>query len=239
MDILEEHSGCNDQPMVTGKRSKRLRSSSSGEFICNSSSVIHSSPEDEDMANCLILLARGGSQAIEEDQTKPTMENIKFIRRKFTEMSTAGVGVYVYECKTCSRTFSSFQALGGHRASHKKPTIDRKRSPISAQLPIRILLSIENKSKIYECSICGSEFASGQALGGHMRRHRSVTKIRNYIDTASFHDEEKKRNMLALDLDLNLPAPPDDEMELHFRFSSASQQPRLVLSAAALVDCHY
>ncbi|KAG2291072.1 hypothetical protein Bca52824_037741 [Brassica carinata] len=27
---------------------------------------------------------------------------------------------YVYQCKTCDWTFSSFQALGGHRASHKK-----------------------------------------------------------------------------------------------------------------------
>ncbi|KAG4913330.1 hypothetical protein JHK82_053912 [Glycine max] len=25
----------------------------------------------------------------------------------------------VFECKTCNRKFTSFQALGGHRASHK------------------------------------------------------------------------------------------------------------------------
>nr|VDC83998.1 unnamed protein product [Brassica rapa] len=27
---------------------------------------------------------------------------------------------YVYQCRTCDWTFSSFQALGGHRATHKK-----------------------------------------------------------------------------------------------------------------------
>ncbi|CAD5180285.1 unnamed protein product [Musa acuminata subsp. malaccensis] len=34
-----------------------------------------------------------------------------------SEKSSAG---RVFECKTCSRRFPSFQALGGHRASHKK-----------------------------------------------------------------------------------------------------------------------
>ncbi|GFQ05062.1 zinc finger protein zat5 [Phtheirospermum japonicum] len=252
MEILEEFSGCNDQTIVKGKRSKRLRpsssaSSSGGEFICNSSPATSTSTEeDEDMANCLILLARGGSQTTEEDEAKPTTESIKFIGRKFTEMSAATsggarIGVYVYECKVCSRTFPSFQALGGHRASHKKPKptmvdADRKKSPppISAN---RIVLNIENKSKIHECSICGSEFASGQALGGHMRRHRSATKIRDNIDSTSFQDEligeEKKRSMLALDLDLNLPAPTEDDHRREMdRFSSTNQQPRLVFSAA-------
>ena len=29
------------------------------------------------------------------------------------------------------------------------------------------------KTKVHECSICGVEFPVGQALGGHMRRHRN------------------------------------------------------------------
>ncbi|KAL0413999.1 UNVERIFIED_CONTAM: Zinc finger protein ZAT12 [Sesamum radiatum] len=29
----------------------------------------------------------------------------------------------VFTCKTCNRQFPSFQALGGHRASHKKPRL--------------------------------------------------------------------------------------------------------------------
>ncbi|GFP89178.1 zinc finger protein zat5, partial [Phtheirospermum japonicum] len=80
--------------------------------------------------------------------------------------------IYIYECKTCSRTFPSLQALGDHRASHKKP-----KTTIVAN---KILYNIENKSKFHECSICRSEIASGQAFGGHMRRHRS--KNRNNID---------------------------------------------------------
>ncbi|KAG8371253.1 hypothetical protein BUALT_Bualt13G0068400 [Buddleja alternifolia] len=259
MEILEDFSGSNVEQMITkGKRTKRPRPSSSasssggarggGEF-CNSSFI--SSPttssaistcteEDEDMAKCLILLSHGGSPpphtAAEEED--------KFTTRKFTEMATTTigkVGIYVYECKTCNRTFPSFQALGGHRASHKKPKttvdIDRKKSPPPPPLaePVTPPPSSHidrNKPKIHECSICGSEFGSGQALGGHMRRHRSAPPNET---TPSVGDHQKARNMLVLDL--NLPAPPEDEK--YNQFSSKQQPPNLVFSAAALVDCHY
>ncbi|KAI3461365.1 hypothetical protein Pfo_018028 [Paulownia fortunei] len=285
MEILEEFTGSNDQMIVKGKRTKRPRPSSStsssgggggGEFYnslvsspTTSSGISTSTEEDEDMANCLILLARGSSPPQVEEGIKAA-EN-KFSSRKFTEMATTTngkVGIYVYECKTCNRTFPSFQALGGHRASHKKPKPtttdnDQKKSPPpppddqeeeegqftrfntitpppSTQLPNKSCHNDQNKPKIHECSICGSEFASGQALGGHMRRHRPApsasTRTGTSIDNdSSSHDVgEKPRNMLALDL--NLPAPPEDDK---FHQFPPKQQPHLVFSAASLVDCHY
>ena len=68
----------------------------------------------------------------------------------------------VFECKTCNRQFPSFQALGGHRASHKKPRLADGVDAAAGEPP-----------KVHGCSICGlAEFAIGQALGGHMCRRR-------------------------------------------------------------------
>ncbi|KAK7284225.1 hypothetical protein RJT34_18967 [Clitoria ternatea] len=62
-----------------------------------------------------------------------------------------------FECKTCNRKFPSFQALGGHRASHSRSKLDGDELKTHAV-----------------CSICGQQFSLGQALGGHMRRHRTL-----------------------------------------------------------------
>ncbi|CAA0832615.1 Zinc finger protein ZAT5 [Striga hermonthica] len=99
--------------------------------------------------------------------------------------------------------------------------------------------------KIHECSICGSEFGSGQALGGHMRKHRAASNNGNANksvgDCESSVDEVGGRagNVAAVDFDLNLPAPEEEEDHGGADFDGRFQRPRLVFSAAALVGCHY
>ncbi|XP_028756901.1 zinc finger protein ZAT5 [Neltuma alba] len=219
-----------------------------------------STEEEEDMANCLILLAQSGDShnLQHRPQSQAARTEPAGGSRRFAEMATvtagaAKVGLFVYECKTCNRSFPSFQALGGHRASHKKPkmTLEDKKPPPQPQLinsyeieegPIKSVPQISlqlgsnmngvlsiNKAKIHECSICGSEFTSGQALGGHMRRHRASTAV-----GAPQAVEEKPK---VLVLDLNLPAPEEDQRDSKFEFP-AKEKP-LVLSAPSLVDCHY
>ncbi|XP_009131970.2 zinc finger protein ZAT12 [Brassica rapa] len=70
----------------------------------------------------------------------------------------------VFTCKTCLKEFHSFQALGGHRASHKKPNNNESLSG---------LVKKAKAPSSHPCPICGVEFPMGQALGGHMRRHRN------------------------------------------------------------------
>ncbi|KAL8103039.1 zinc finger protein ZAT11-like [Apium graveolens] len=149
------------------------------------------------MANYLILLSRGNIMI----DNSPTTAR-------------------VFECKTCNRQFTSFQALGGHRASHKKPRLmgldnlnDHAQEELSPPKP-----------KVHECSICGLEFAIGQALGGHMRRHRggdgaAVNEKMSHdlpsINRVVIPVVKKSNSRRVMGLDLNLtPLENDIEFEL-------------------------
>ncbi|CAM0874199.1 unnamed protein product [Alopecurus aequalis] len=76
-----------------------------------------------------------------------------------------------FECRTCGRRFATFQALGGHRTSHKRPRVRAHgldlllgARPGKASAPAQ-----------HRCGACGQTFTTGQALGGHMRRHRPMS----------------------------------------------------------------
>lgn len=99
----------------------------------------------------------------------------------------------VFECKTCNKQFSSFQALGGHRASHKKPRLAGEDGT--------------NKPRMHECPICGLEFAIGQALGGHMRRHRPLGLAHGLVGKKQIKAKKE------LCFDLNEPASSDEDQE--------------------------
>ncbi|KAL2487338.1 Zinc finger protein ZAT5 [Abeliophyllum distichum] len=117
--------------------------------------------EEEDMANCLMLLAKGKSQKPSEPP--------------------AGTRSNVYQCKTCNRCFPSFQALGGHRASHKKSRF------MNVQY-------VELNSPLVK------------PWGGHMRRHRPMPNH----DRDSLN-AKKSRKPLSLDLNLPAAPEDDDD----------------------------
>lgn len=239
--------------VVKGKRTKRQRIHPPALAVTTDSSSASSADasgsiteEEEDMANCLILLAQG--RAFDAGPKPETPAEDKLTSRRFTEAATTTsgkAGFYVYECKTCNKCFPSFQALGGHRASHKKPKLaEEKKATVVEEDMLQISMNSFPKAivcgsikpRVHECSICGTEFNSGQALGGHMRRHRPLV-----IPEAP----EAKKERTILSLDLNLPAPSDDDRADLPRpsspaFSFASKRPLIFsASASALVDCHY
>ncbi|KAH1033746.1 hypothetical protein J1N35_045920 [Gossypium stocksii] len=147
------------------------------------------------MANCLMLLSKVG-------QIDPPKHNTIHQRG-------------VFACKTCDKRFSSFQALGGHRASHKKPRFTDADLPISPKKP-----------KTHECSICGLEFPIGQALGGHMRKHRVVSNegmvVTRPVTGKLNGDDADNDGGLCLDLKL---APCGIDLDL--KLEKAAAPPRM------------
>lgn len=127
-----------------------------------------------DMVDCLMLLSK-----VEEPWRKNN--------------SPAADSGKVFVCKTCNREFSSFQALGGHRASHKKPNFKDANGP-------------PTKPKAHECPICGLDFPIGQALGGHMRRHRTTA-------AAATVEKSDGYGKKGFGLDLNL-TPVENNLKL-------------------------
>ncbi|KAM0892499.1 hypothetical protein ACQ4PT_025718 [Festuca glaucescens] len=275
-----------------GKRSKRQRVHAVPPVIAEaeSSSSVKGwrrsgadQQEDEDMALCLMLLARGGKSGpssspvvIAPDAAESSVKEGKFRSRRPADCA----GEFVFECRTCGRCFPSFQALGGHRTSHKKPrpllpptpplpptstplsSSEQKRRPpalLEEKAPSPLLsprsphahadptvLAIpaigamsgasreQQQWRVHECSICGAEFASGQALGGHMRRHRPLVSASLDSDMGAAPVISRNERSL-LELDLNMPAPCD-EATIPETTSRAILFPA---PAPALLDCHY
>lgn len=214
--------------------------------------------QEEDMADCLILLARGNVPRQVEDE-KGGQE----VCDSDTDGKRKGC-VQSYKCKTCGRTFTSFQALGGHRSSHMKkpksmgqqklvkssPKKDCDNDPghVLGHSSTKMRVGHDNVDmKMRECSICGLQFKSGQALGGHMRRHRALNAGSHLVSVTSLEvtlrtDQKRPGNILPLDL--NLPAPEHDVdhygSQIHHFSPAASRQTSPMLSAAAtLVECLY
>ncbi|XP_061366691.1 zinc finger protein ZAT11-like [Gastrolobium bilobum] len=147
-----------------------------------------------DLANCLMMLSRP---------------------QEINKLLEKGFGHVEFECKTCNRKFSSFQALGGHRASHKRLKLDEdelKAHATSLSLGIK-------KPKMHECSICGKEFSLGQALGGHMRRHRTIfneefSSIKKVVAKLPVLKRSNSTRVITC-LDLNL-TPLENDLKLLF-----------------------
>ncbi|KAI3911557.1 hypothetical protein MKX01_035678 [Papaver californicum] len=201
------------------------------------------------MAKCLVLLSRDNGEidyrSVIEKQRMPTITPNR-----------------IYECKTCNKQFPSFQALGGHRASHKKPRLMELYSSLDDQSIIDNQQQA-TKPKIHECSVCGLTFAIGQALGGHMRRHRAAV-IESSLATRttaaptttglssslsdntdiSFQEEvvpqvpvlkrsNSSRRVLSLNLDLSLSLLPYDNND--FEFSTIVKEDKHMPSTPSMI----
>ena len=199
-------------------------------------SSISNATTEEDVAFCLMMLSRDRwieeqenqnqgrrreeDDDREEEEEEEAEEEEEEEEEKFVDETDDSDELKLfknrargkYKCETCKKVFRSYQALGGHRASHKK---------IKACAPIQeVEFETETSrnpcladAKIHECPVCFRKFASGQALGGHKRSHISGSAAAASAAAPAPAVPLRKASSKVGDsmIDLNLPAPIEDD----------------------------
>nr|CAB3500427.1 unnamed protein product [Digitaria exilis] len=105
-----------------------------------------------------------------------------------------------FHCAVCGKAFSSYQALGGHKSSHRKPPTPEQYAAVAAASTGGELDETEGGGGPHRCSICRKGFATGQALGGHKRCH--------YWDGSSVPVSSVSASVMR-NFDLNLMPVPE------------------------------
>ncbi|KAI4316629.1 hypothetical protein L6164_024593 [Bauhinia variegata] len=202
------------EPWAKRKRSKRTR-------------LDHPScTEEEYLALCLIMLARGGGAAAVPTSISAASDRHSSPQARATPVSSGTAPVattdssgatveHSYKCSVCDKAFSSYQALGGHKSSHRKFAAageDHSSSSAVTTTSANTTTTTSNGGvKTHECSICHKCFPTGQALGGHKRCHyeggagggsSAITASEGVGSTHTVSHSQR-------DFDLNLPALPD------------------------------
>ncbi|CAN8310808.1 unnamed protein product [Cochlearia groenlandica] len=165
--------------------------------------------EDEELANCLVLLSNSGDVHDHSNNNNNNKHGHHGKGKTVKKQKTAGAGAaQVFQCKACKKVFASHQALGGHRASHKKvkgcfasqdkeaeeeeeeeeedeykeEDDEEEEEEDEDEEEDRSTSSQipKKRSNAHECTICHRVFSSGQALGGHKRCHW-LTPSNNYL----------------------------------------------------------
>ncbi|KAF2537036.1 hypothetical protein F2Q70_00006702 [Brassica cretica] len=147
--------------------------------------------EDEYIALCLMLLARDGNPPLLPTPTS----------------------THTHKCSVCDKAFSSYQALGGHKASHRKKSSQTQSSggdEKSTSSAITIVRHGGGSVKPHVCSICNKSFATGQALGGHKRCHYEGKNgggvgSTSHVSSGSHHHHHHHHR----GFDLNIPPIPE------------------------------
>ncbi|KAL5217760.1 hypothetical protein ABZP36_018444 [Zizania latifolia] len=110
-----------------------------------------------------------------------------------------------FRCTVCGKAFSSYQALGGHKSSHRKPPAGEQcAAGAVAQQASAGDQSDGSGSGLHRCTICMRRFATGQALGGHKRCHYwDGTSVSVSVSTSASASSSVKN------FDLNLMPVPE------------------------------
>ncbi|XP_027330892.1 zinc finger protein ZAT10-like [Abrus precatorius] len=174
-------------PWAKRKRSKRSRDHPS---------------EEEYLALCLIMLARSGGATVSNHRHTATPPP------ESPDPATAAAKLS-YKCSVCNKAFPSYQALGGHKASHRKLAGEDQSTSSAATATSSATTTTNGGGRAHECSICHKSFPTGQALGGHKRCHYEGGAGNSAVTASEGVGSTHTVSHSHRDFDLNVPALPD------------------------------
>ncbi|GMI69689.1 hypothetical protein like AT3G60580 [Hibiscus trionum] len=185
-------------------------------------SSISDTTTEEDVAFCLMMLSRDQwkrkihQDEEDEEEEEETDESEGYFKlSKVNNNNNNRTARAKYRCETCNKVFKSYQALGGHRASHKKI---KAYTPVSTHETGNVGACSMPEKKLHECPVCFRVFSSGQALGGHKRSHVTAQVAATTTKTAVKSSKKLGDSLI----DLNLPAPIDDDDASQIELSAVS-----------------
>lgn len=176
----------------------------------------HNPPtEEEYLALCLVMLARGTTSTAALTNYNTTTTTTATQRQKSPAPATAATTSssdqkLIFKCSVCDKAFSSYQALGGHKASHRKGSgggDEHYASTTTNTNTATMTTGAPNATgRTHECSICHKSFPTGQALGGHKRCHYEGGEKSGVTSSGSNNTHSQVSHR---DFDLNLPVLPE------------------------------
>ena len=191
------------EPWAKRKRSKRPR-------------IENPPTEEEYLALCLIMLAHSGNNNKTSLQQETESSSSQPPQPPQREQEGSVPMKLSHRCTICNKAFASYQALGGHKASHRKSASENATAAATNNDSVSTsTATASGGGRMHECSICHKTFPTGQALGGHKRCHyeggnnnnSSNSNVNANNSSAVMSSEGGASAHSHRGFDLNLPAP--------------------------------
>ncbi|WOL15455.1 zinc finger protein ZAT3-like [Canna indica] len=153
-----------------------------------------------------------------------------------------------FECKSCNKVFDSYQALGGHRASHKRlkschgGRIQSTETEASVVETPALMMKeavgspppVTKAKKKHHCKICNRFFSSGQALGGHKRSHLAANSS-SRADAAASSSVAITQQPFQNLFDLNVPSSEGSD-QLKPWWSAGNVEPKIMIGVNVILN---